>query len=156
MSLPEFILTRSNGDSYHLSDYNGQVLLIVNTATGCGLAPQMNELETLYQQYKAQGFTVLGFPSNQFKQESVADESMAETCQLQFGTTFPLNQTVMLNGAETAPIYQWLKSEIRGVFNEDIKWNFTKFLIDRNGNVVKRYAPTTQPKKIAHDIEKLL
>ncbi|MBF6626590.1 glutathione peroxidase [Aerococcaceae bacterium zg-BR9] len=156
MTLPEFTLTRSNGEIYHLNDYNNHVLLIVNTATGCGLAPQMSELETLYQTYKDRQFTVLGFPSNQFKQEKVSDGEMANTCQLNFGTTFPLNQTVQVNGEHAAPIFQWLKSEFRGIFSEDIKWNFTKFLINRDGQVVKRYAPTTSPKSIAKDIEKHL
>lgn len=156
MSLPDFLLTRSDGTSYRFNEYNGQVLLIVNTATACGLAPQMNELETLYQTYKNQGFTVLGFPTNQFKQEKVKDKDMMTTCQLNFGSTFPLNKTIEVNGKNTEPIYQWLKSECRGLITSDIKWNFTKFLIDRQGNVVKRYSPTTSPKAIVKDIEKLL
>lgn len=156
MSLPNFSLIKSSGEVYHLNDFNDQVLLIVNTATGCGLAPQMNELEALYQQYKEQGFMVLGFPSNQFKQEKVSDAEMATTCQLEYGTSFILNQKIEVNGPNTDPLYQWLKAECRGVLSPNIKWNFTKFLIDRQGNVVKRYAPTTSPKSIAKDIEKLL
>ncbi|MBR7927416.1 glutathione peroxidase [Aerococcaceae bacterium zg-ZUI334] len=156
MALPNILLTRSNGETYPLHDYCSHVLLVVNTATGCGLAPQMNELETLYQTYKEQKFSVLGFPSNQFKQEKVSDDEMVSTCQLTFGTTFPLHQTVQVNGEQTAPIFQWLKSECRGLLSEDIKWNFTKFLINRKGQVIKRYAPTTSPKSIAKDIEKAL
>lgn len=156
MSLPDFSLIRSNGQRYRLNDYNGQVLLIVNTATSCGLAPQFNELEKLYQSYRKQGFTVLGFPTNQFKQESVSNDEMASACQLNFGVTFPLNELVEVNGPKTEPVFQWLKQEKQGLFSKDIKWNFTKFLIDREGRVVKRYSPTTSPKSIEKDIKKLL
>lgn len=156
MSLPDFSLIRSSGQRYRLNEYNGQVLLIVNTATGCGLAPQLTQLEELYQRYHDQGFTVIGFPSNQFKQEKVADDDMASTCQLNFGVSFPFNETVEVNGPKTEPIFQWLKQETQGWFTKDIKWNFTKFLIDRDGRVIKRYSPTTSPKSIEKDILKLL
>lgn len=156
MTLPDFTLIKSNGEQYQFNDYQGQVILVVNTATGCGLAPQMIELEQLYQDYKNQGFMVLGFPTAQFKQESVNDEEMAETCQLKFGTSFPLHRLVDVNGNNTAPIFQWLKKETRGLLTSDIKWNFTKFLINRDGQVVKRYSPTTTPSSFTKDIEKLL
>lgn len=156
MPLPDFSLIYSNGDPYKLNDYNDQVLLIVNTATQCGLNNQFSELEALYQDYKDQGFSVIGFPSNQFKQEDQTNESMVEACQLNFGVTFPLNEKVLVNGKNAEPIFQWLKQEKNGIFNSDIKWNFTKFLIDRQGQVVKRFPPTTSPNNIRKDIEKLL
>ncbi|XJS10234.1 glutathione peroxidase [Aerococcaceae bacterium WGS1372] len=156
MPLPDFSLLYSNGAPYKLNDYNNQVLLIVNTATECGLNNQFVELESLYQDYKSQGFTVIGFPSNQFKQETQPNSSMEESCQLNFGVTFPLNEKVTVNGKDTEPIFQWLKQEKGGLINNDIKWNFTKFLIDRQGKVVKRYPPTTSPNKIRDDIESLL
>ncbi len=156
MSLPDFSLVRSSGQPYRLNEYNGQVLLIVNTATGCGLAPQLTQLEELYQRYHDQDFTVIGFPSNQFKQEKVVDSDMESICQLNFGVSFPLNETVEVNGPKTEPIFQWLKQETQGLFSNNIKWNFTKFLIDREGRVVKRYSPTTSPKAIEKDILKLL
>lgn len=156
MTLPNFSLIRSDGTAYSFSEYNQQVILVVNTATGCGLANQMNELQVLYDNYKHQGFVVLGFPSNQFKQEQVSDQDMASTCQMQFNTTFPLHQKITLNGPNAHPLYKWLRLEQGGLLSSDIKWNFTKFLIDRQGHVVKRYSPTKSPGQIARDIEKLL
>lgn len=156
MPLPDFSLIDSHGNPYKLNDYNHDVLLIVNTATQCGLNHQFVELEELYQDYKNQGFTVIGFPSNQFKQEDQTNQSMAEACHINFGVSFPLNEIVHVNGKNTEPIFQWLKQEKAGLIHSDIKWNFTKFLIDRQGNVVKRYSPTTSPKNIRKDIEDLL
>lgn len=156
MPLPDFSLIYSNGEPYRLNDYNDHVLLIVNTASQCGLNSQFNELEKLYQEYKEQNFTVIGFPSNQFKQEDQSNETMAENCQINFGVTFPLNEIVTVNGKDAEPIFQWLKQEKGGLLNSDIKWNFTKFLIDRNGVVVKRFSPTTKPSTIQKEIEELL
>lgn len=155
MMLKDFQLKYSTGEVYNLKDYEDYVILIVNTATGCGLAPQFEELEALYQRYKDQKFVVLGFPSNQFKQEAVADDSMAATCQMNFGVTFPLNETVAVNGKEAAPVFEWLKEEQAGI-GQAIKWNFTKFLIDREGNVVKRYSPQTTPASFEKKIIELL
>lgn len=155
MALKDFQLKYSTGEEYNLKDYEGYLILIVNTATGCGLAPQFEELETLYQKYKDQKFIVLGFPSNQFKQEEVADEAMVTTCQMNFGVTFPLNETVAVNGKDTAPIFEWLKDEQPGI-GKAIKWNFTKFLIDREGNVVERYSPQTTPTSFEDRIVDLL
>lgn len=155
MSLKDFALKDSNGAAYQLSDYEGYVILVVNTATGCGLAPQFEELEMLYQKYEDQQFVVLGFPSNQFKQEQTADAQMATTCQKDFGVTFPLNETVAVNGKDTAPIFKWLKSEQKGI-GSAIKWNFTKFLIDRDGNVVERFSPQTKPAIFENKIVELL
>lgn len=155
MALKDFQLKYSTGEEYNLKDYEDYLILIVNTATGCGLAPQFEELETLYQKYKDQKFVVLGFPSNQFKQEEVADEAMATTCQMNFGVTFPLNETVAVNGKDTAPIFEWLKDEQPGI-GKAIKWNFTKFLIDREGNVVKRFSPQTTPSSFEDEIRERL
>lgn len=156
MPLPDFSLIYSNGVPYKLNDYNNNVLLLVNTATQCGLNGQFAELEELYQEYKDQDFTVIGFPSNQFKQEDQTNDSMAEACQINFGVTFPLNEIIVVNGKNSEPVFQWLKQEKNGILNDDIKWNFTKFLINRQGEVVKRYPPTTSPKKIRKDIQELL
>lgn len=157
MTLPDFSLLRSNGDPYFFNDYNNKVILIVNTATECGFANQFEGLEKLYQEYNSQDFVVLGFPCNQFKnQEPVSNESMEEVCFLRFGVTFPLNEKINVNGPDTAPLFQWLKQEKGGLLTSDIKWNFTKFLLNREGEVLRRYPPTTEPKSIAKDIEKLL
>lgn len=155
MILKDFPLKYSTGLAYNLKDYEDYLILIVNTATGCGLAAQFEELETLYQKYKDQKFVVLGFPSNQFKQEDVEDESMATTCQMNFGVTFPLNETIAVNGKDTTPIFKWLKDEQPGI-GKAIKWNFTKFLIDRQGNVVERYSPQTSPSSFEDKIVELL
>jgi len=157
MTLPDFSLIRSNGEPYTFNQYNNHVILIVNTATECGFAKQFDGLENLYQEFKDQKFVVLGFPSNQFnKQEPVSNEDMLETCLVNFGVTFPLNEKINVNGPGASPLFQWLKQEKRGILNSEIKWNFTKFLINREGEVVKRYPPTTEPKSIVKDIEKLL
>lgn len=157
MTLPDFSLLRSNGDPYLFNDYNHQVVLIVNTATECGFVNHFEGLEQLYQEYKAQDFVVLGFPCNQFNhQEPVSNEMMEEVCLLKFGVTFPLNEKITVNGPGSAPLFQWLKQEKGGLLTNDIKWNFTKFLLNREGEVVRRYPPTTEPQSIAKDIEKLL
>lgn len=155
MALKDFDLNYSNGDSYQLKDYEDYLILIVNTASGCGFATQFEELETLYQKYKDQKFVVLGFPSNQFKQEDIDDEEMAATCKMNFGVNFPLNETISVNGKDTAPIFKWLKEEQSGI-GQAIKWNFTKFLIDRDGNVVERYSPQTKPFNFENEIINLL
>ena len=156
MSIYNFETTLEDGTVYSLKKYAGKPIIIVNTATKCGLAPQFKQLEELYQAYQTQGLVILGFPSNQFKQEKVVDSDMESICQLNFGVSFPLNETVEVNGPKTEPIFQWLKQETQGLFSNNIKWNFTKFLIDREGRVVKRYSPTTSPKAIEKDILKLL
>lgn len=157
MALPHIALTLSTGEQYPLETYAEQVLLVVNTATQCGFTPQLEGLETLYQTYRDQGFTVLGFPCNQFgSQEPLANEDIATTCQLNYGVTFPLHQKCEVNGTQTHPLFQWLKQEQGGILTDDIKWNFTKFLIDRQGNVIKRYAPTTTPEQIRKEIEEVL
>ena len=147
---------KMNGQVVKMEQYKGNIILVVNTASKCGLTPQFKELEELYQTYKTQGLEILGFPCNQFaNQETGSNQEIQEFCQLNYGVTFNMFEKIEVNGANTHPIYQFLKKEAKGLFGSEIKWNFTKFLIDRQGNVVKRYAPTVKPSKIATDIKKL-
>ncbi|WP_088103233.1 glutathione peroxidase [Halalkalibacter urbisdiaboli] len=157
MSIHDFTVKTPKGEEVSLSVYKGQVLLIVNTATKCGLAPQFEGLERLYQSYKVEGFSILGFPCNQFmKQEPVGNNEMQETCKINFGVTFPLFSKIKVNGSDAHPLYQYLKQEQKGLLSNEIKWNFTKFLVDRQGNVVKRFGPNISPEKIEDDIVALL
>ena len=147
-----------DGKNQAFSDYQGKVLLIVNTASKCGFTPQFSGLEKLYQKYHAQGFEVLGFPCNQFGgQDPGSHEEIGAFCQKNYGVSFPMFAKVDVNGSNAHPIYQYLTSEAKGILgSESIKWNFTKFLINQNGEVIKRYSPTTKPEKISKDIQKLL
>ncbi len=147
-----------SGAEKALSDFEGKVLLIVNTASKCGFTPQFKGLEELYETYKAQGLEVLGFPCNQFlHQDPASNAEIQEFCSLNYGVSFPMFAKVEVNGANTHPLYQLLKSERPGLFgSEKIKWNFTKFLVGKDGKVLKRYAPNTEPKDIAKDIQKAL
>lgn len=157
MNIYDFLVVAPGGNMVSLSDYKWKVILIVNTATKCGLAPQFDGLEELYQKYKKDDFIILGFPCNQFaNQEPVNDDEMTSVCKMNFGVTFPLFSKIDVNGENESPLYAFLKTEQGGILWSDIKWNFTKFLVDRTGNVVDRYAPTTEPKDIAQDIEKLI
>lgn len=145
------------GNRVSMSNYKGKTLLIVNTATKCGLAPQFEGLELLYQKYQDQNFLVLGFPSNQFAhQEPGDDASVAQSCAINFGVTFPLFSKIDVNGTDTHPVFLFLKHELGGILSDDIKWNFTKFLIDKNGKPIKRFAPTTKPEQIESHIKKIL
>ncbi|MEY4676944.1 MAG: hypothetical protein RLZZ470_1451 [Pseudomonadota bacterium] len=146
------------GQAVHLSDYKGQVMLIVNTASACGFTPQFAGLEQLHQQYSAQGLAVLGFPCNQFgSQDPGSNEEIGAFCQANYGVSFPMMAKVDVNGAQAHALFQWLKSEAPGLLgSEGIKWNFTKFLINRQGQVIKRYAPLDKPASIAADIEAAL
>ena len=148
----------ADGGETDLSAYAGQVLLIVNTASKCGFTPQYAGLEALYRKYEDRGFTVLAFPCNQFGAQEPGDaEEIASFCSLTYDVTFPVFAKVDVNGADAAPLFRHLKSAAKGVLgSEAIKWNFTKFLVDRDGNVVERYAPTTTPEAIEQDIERLL
>jgi glutathione peroxidase len=141
-----------------LADYEGKVVLVVNTASKCGFTPQYKGLETLYQKYKDQGLVILGFPCNQFgKQEPGDSGEISEFCELNFGVTFPLYEKVDVNGDGAHPLFTWLKAEAPGVFGtEGIKWNFTKFLVGRNGKVLKRFAPKDKPESLVQDIEAAL
>jgi glutathione peroxidase len=153
----DFTATAIDGTDHLLADYRGNVLLVVNTATQCGLTPQLEGLEELYRTYVDRGLVVLGFPCNQFgSQNPDGDEATATFCEKNYGVSFPLFSEIEVNGADAHPLYQWMKEEKGGVGPSAIKWNFTKFLIDTEGNVVKRFASTTKPEKIKADIEKLL
>jgi glutathione peroxidase len=157
-TIADFTVTTNRGQEIALGEKLGNVLLVVNTASKCGFTPQYDGLEKLYQTYKDRGFEVLGFPCNQFgAQEPGNADEIAEFCKVNFGVTFPLMAKIDVNGDNASPLFDWMKSEKKGLMGTTaIKWNFTKFLIDRQGNVVKRYAPTDKPESIARDIEKLL
>ena len=146
------------GKPADLAACKGKVLLIVNTASQCGFTPQYKGLEALYEGFRDRGFEVLGFPCNQFGGQEPGDsKGIAQFCERNYGVTFPLFEKIDVNGGGTHPLFTWLKSEAPGILGtKDIKWNFTKFLVDRNGKVVDRYAPTTRPDAISGDIEKLL
>jgi glutathione peroxidase len=146
------------GRETKLSDYKGKVSLIVNVASHCGMTPQYEGLEALYRKHKDQGFAVLGFPCNQFgAQEPGSEAEIGAFCESNYGVTFPMFSKIDVNGGHAHPLYEYLKSAVPGVAGtEAIKWNFTKFLVDRDGKVVERYAPTTTPAVIEKDIEKLL
>ena len=149
---------RLHGATQSLADYAGQVLLVVNTASNCGFTPQYAGLEALYQRYHARGLTILGFPCNQFgAQEPGNAAAIAAFCETNYGVSFPLFAKIDVNGEHAHPLYRHLKKAAPGLLgSEAIKWNFTKFLINRDGEVVKRYAPTLAPEAIAKDIEALL
>ena len=157
-SIYNFKATGINGVEHALEEYKGKVLLIVNTASKCGLTPQFKGLEKLYEQYKDQGLVILGFPCNQFaSQDPGSNEEISEFCQLNYGVSFPMFSKIDVNGSNTDPLYKYLKSEAKGFAgSESIKWNFTKFLVDRDGKVVKRFAPKDSPSSIEKSIRKLL
>lgn len=155
MTLKNIPLTYHDGTQYNLQDYENFVILVVNTASECGLASQLEGLESLYQKYKDEDFIVLAFPSDQFKQEPLDNEQLQTAYQKEYKVHFPINQKVEINEKDTSPIFKWLKKEQSGV-GSTIKWNFTKFLIDRKGNVAERFAPTTKPDAIEDSIKKLL
>lgn len=157
MKLYDFKVNKMNGQEVSMSDYKGKVVLIVNTASKCGLTPQFKDLEELYKKYKEQGLEILGFPCNQFaNQDKGSNEEIHEFCQLNYGVSFTMFEKIDVNGKNAHPLYQYLKNEAKGLLSKEIKWNFTKFLIDSDGNVVKRYGPTVEPLKIKEDIENLL
>lgn len=157
-TLSDFTLNRLDGTEQNLGDYLGQVLLVVNVASKCGLTPQYEGLEALYRRYKEQGFAVLGFPCNQFaEQEPGTSEDIAQFCSLTYDVSFPMFERIEVNGAGAHPLFEWLKAEAPGIFgSEAIKWNFTKFLIGRHGKVVERFAPTDEPASLSGAIEALL
>jgi glutathione peroxidase len=154
MTVYDYKVATLEGEEISLSKYQGKVLIIVNTASKCGLAPQLEGLESLYKKYKDQGLEILGFPCNQFLgQEPLEGEAIKEFCQLQYDVTFPLFDKIKVNGKETHPLYHYLKEETGGKM---IKWNYTKFLIDRQGEVTKRFSPRTTPDKMVEELENLL
>jgi glutathione peroxidase len=156
-TLSDFTATALTGETRDLSDYAGDVVLVVNTASKCGLTPQYAGLEQLWRSYRDEGLTVLGFPCNQFgAQEPGAEEEIAEFCSANYGVTFPMFAKVEVNGANAHPLYSWLRSERPGEAGEAIEWNFAKFLLDRSGKVIARFAPATEPSALRPDIEQAL
>lgn len=150
-------VTTLRGEATDLSSYEGQVLLIVNTASRCGLTPQYKGLEQLHQELADRGLTVLGFPSDSFKQELDESGAIAEFCQLNYGVSFPMFSKISVNGKDTHPLFKQLKDAAPGALGtKAVKWNFTKFLVDRNGNIVKRFAPRTTPRELRAELEALL
>lgn len=156
-TLHDFSATTLAGEEQSLSTYAGQVALVVNTASRCGFTPQYAGLERLHRSYGDRGLAVLGFPCNQFAHQEPGDESaIGEFCERNYGVSFPMFAKVDVNGPDAHPLYRWLRSEQSGLFGDRIKWNFTKFLVDRDGRVLQRYAPATKPEKLAGDIEQAL
>lgn len=156
-SIYQIPIQDQDGREVNLAPYKGKVLLIVNTATGCGLTPQYQGLQDLYEGYQDKGFEILDFPCNQFKNQAPGtDADINQFCQLNYQTSFPRFKKVEVNGQGTAPIFAWLKDQKPGLLGKAIKWNFTKFLIDRDGQVVERFAPQTEPANLKAAIESLL
>lgn len=157
-SVYDFSAQAIDGKTRTLADFKGKVLLVVNTASQCGFTPQYTGLEALHKKYADRGFAVLGFPSNQFgQQEPGPDTEIAEFCETSFGVTFPMFSKVDVNGTAAHPLFKYLTSEKKGVLgSEAIKWNFTKFLVGKDGAVIDRYAPTTKPEDLTKDIERAL
>ncbi|OLP17293.1 glutathione peroxidase [Leptolyngbya sp. 'hensonii'] len=157
-SIYDVSATGLDGTSVSFNTYKDKVLLIVNTASQCGFTPQYQGLQALYDQYAGQGLVILGFPCNQFGQQEPGNADQIQSfCETRFGVSFPLFQKIEVNGSNAHPLYQYLKKAAPGIFGtEGIKWNFTKFLVDRNGTVVKRYPPTTKPEELEKDIQGLL
>jgi glutathione peroxidase len=153
----QFSARSLQGKEISMEAYKGKVILVVNTASKCGLTPQYEGLEKLYELYKDEGLVILGFPCNQFgNQEPGTEKEISEGCLINYGVSFPMFSKIEVNGKNVHPIYKYLKDELPGFFGKRIRWNFAKFLIDRNGNPVKRFSPTTIPEKLVTDIEKLL
>lgn len=157
MKFYDFTAKKINGEEVKMEAYKGKVVLIVNTASKCGLTPQFEELEQLYKEYKKEGLEILGFPCNQFaKQDPGTNEEVNQFCTLNYGVTFTMFEKIDVNGDNAHPLFKYLTNEAKGIFNNKIKWNFTKFLIDSEGNIIKRYAPTVVPSKIKEDIKYIL
>ena len=157
MKIYDFTVKGLNGQDVSLNSFNGKVLLIVNTATRCGFTPQYTGLQKLYDDYKAKGLEILDFPCNQFAHQAPENEGEINNfCTLNYHTTFPRFAKIEVNGDNASPLFDYLKTQTKGFLTKKIKWNFTKFLIDRNGNIVGRYSPTEKPEKLTKAIEKLL
>ena len=157
MSIYDFKVKDSNGNIFDMQRCRGKIVLIVNTASKCGFTPQFGALEELYRQCHMKGLEIIGFPCNQFAaQDPGTNDEIKSFCQLNYGVTFPMMSKIEVNGENEEPLYTFLKNEKSGLLGKAIKWNFTKFLIDREGNVVKRFAPSVQPKDIKKVIEMML
>lgn len=157
-SIYDFKVKTITDNDFDLSELKGKVILIVNTASKCGFTPQYAELEELYKEFSNEGFIVLGFPCNQFgAQEPASEDVIQEFCQLNYGVTFPMMAKIDVNGINESPLYTYLKNTAKGIFgSKSIKWNFTKFLINKDASVVVRYAPTLKPRQLKHGIKSLL
>jgi glutathione peroxidase len=156
-ALTDFTARGIDGTDVDLSTFSGEVVLVVNTASECGFTPQYQGLQELYDEFRGQGFSVLGFPCDQFGGQEPGEESeIAQFCERNFGVTFPLFAKVDVNGGEAHPVFEWLRTEKGGLLGDRIKWNFTKFLVGRDGQVIDRYAPTTKPADIADDVRRAL
>lgn len=157
MNIYDYKVKDAEGNDVCLKDYEGKVLLIVNTATGCGFTPQYEGLQDLYEKYQEKGFEILDFPCNQFgNQAPGTEEEIEDFCQSRYGVTFRMFKKIEVNGENEEPLFTYLKSQQGGIMGSKIKWNFTKFLVDRSGKVVERFAPTTEPEKIDKKIAELL
>lgn len=157
MMIYDYKIKDGNGNLISMDAYRGKMLLIVNTATGCGFTPQYDGLQDLYEKYQSKGFEILDFPCNQFANQAPgSEEEIEDFCQSRYGVTFKMFSKIKVNGKEEEPLYTFLKSQQKGVMGSKIKWNFTKFLIDRDGNVIDRFAPTETPEKIDKKIEALI
>jgi glutathione peroxidase len=156
-SIYNFTIKMPNGTEKSLKEYEGKPLIIVNTASKCGLTPQFKGLQELYDKYHEQGLEILGFPCDQFNNQEFDNiEETTQFCQMNYGVTFPMFAKIDVNGDNADPLFTFLKEQKKGVLSKKIKWNFTKFLIDGNGQVIERYAPTTEPSKMEEDLIKVL
>lgn len=156
MGIYDLTVTDANGKTYPMSEYQGKAMLIVNTATKCGLSDQFDSLENLYKTYKDQGLVVLGFPSDQFAQELANAKEAEEACRMSYGVTFPMHDIIKVNGKEAHPLFKYLTDNTKGLLGSSIKWNFTKFLVDGEGNIVGRYSPKDKPESFENEIQKVL
>lgn len=157
MNIYDFKVKAQDGSEVSLADYKGKVLLIVNTATGCGFTPQYEGLQDLYEKYQSQGLEILDFPCNQFANQAPGDDGEIHSfCTGRYGITFPQFSKIDVNGKNESPVFKYLKSQKGGFMNSNVKWNFTKFLVDKNGNVIERFAPTVTPEKIENKIKECL
>ena len=157
MSFYDYEAQKLNGDKIKMKEFEGKTLVVVNTASKCGLTPQYKGLENLYEKYKDDGLVILGFPCNQFaNQESGTSDEIEEFCQVNYGVSFPMFEKIDVNGRNTHPVFKFLKRRLGGFLGSRIKWNFTKFVIDKKGRPVKRFAPTTTPEKMELVIQKTL
>jgi len=153
----DFTVTMTSGEMKSLKEYEGKPLIIVNTASKCGFTPQFKGLQALYEKYKDQGLEILGFPCDQFNNQEFENiDETTQFCQVNYGVTFPMFAKIDVNGDHADPLFTFLKSEKKGLLTKNIKWNFTKFLVDANGQVVERYAPTVDPSKMEQDVQNIL